>query len=146
MKEDSFHLGVKAIIRNSKGEVLLLKTNPQTLKGYSGEPYWDIPGGRIHKGSSVEETLKRELQEETGITSLNSMKPFAMVLSKVRIPVEGGDVGLILSSYICDVGAVQNIEISNEHTEAQWFTPQEASSLLSIKYPVEFVEKLKELK
>lgn len=64
--EDSFHLGIKALIRNSDGKALLLKVNKEQLKGYSGEAYWDIAGGRIHKNSTVEETLRREVEEETG--------------------------------------------------------------------------------
>ncbi len=144
--EDNFHLGIKAIIRNDEGKILLLKTNPQTLKGFSGEPYWDIPGGRIHKNSSIEETLKREVEEETGITSIQSFKPFSMVLSNnVRIPVDNGTVGLILSSYLCDVGNVTNIKISEEHTEFGWFSLLEAEKLLTVKYPKEFVDKLSEL-
>ncbi len=103
--EDEFHLGIKAIIRNEEGKILLLKVNLKTLKGYQGEPYWDIPGGRIHKDSTIEETLRREVQEETGITTIESFTPFTMVLSKnIRIPVGDKTVGLILSSYICNVG------------------------------------------
>lgn len=145
MREDSFHLGIKAIIRNSEGEVLLLKTNPAKLRGYSGEPYWDIPGGRIHKDSSVEETLKRELEEETGITVVKSMEPFTMVLSTMRIPTDDGSVGLILASYLCEIEDNPEIKISDEHIEAKWFSPKEAAKLLEFKYPKEFVKKLSEI-
>ncbi|SRR5258708_22192388 len=145
IKEDSFHLGIKAIIRNSKGQILLLKTNIAKLKGYNGEAYWDIPGGRIHKGSTVEETLKREVQEETEISSIKSFKPFSMILSNMRIPLESGDVGLILSSYLCEVEDIENIKLSDEHIEYNWFTPSEAAKLLEFKYPKEFVEKLANL-
>lgn len=144
--EDKFHLGIKAIIRNSEGKILLLKTNLKKLKGYTGEPYWDIPGGRIHKNSSVKETLKREVEEETGITSIKDFSPFTMVLSNnVRIPVGDDTVGLILSSYVCDVGDVSQVKLSDEHTEFGWFTPQEAEKLLAVKYPQEFVDKISEL-
>jgi len=144
--EDKFHLGIKAIIRNSEGKILLLKTNLKKLKGYAGEPYWDIPGGRIHKSSSVKETLRREVEEETGITSIQDFSPFTMVLSNnIRIPVGDKTVGLILSSYVCNVGNVSQIKLSDEHTEFGWFTPQEAEKLLAVKYPQEFVDKISEL-
>jgi len=144
--EDKFHLGIKAIIRNSRGQLLLLKVKPEQLKGARGESYWDIPGGRIHKGSTVEETLRREVEEETGVTTIKSFIPFTMVLSnKVRIPVGKETVGLILSSYLCNVGDASQIKISNEHIEYGWFTPKEAEKLLAFKYPKEFIDKLSEL-
>lgn len=145
MKEDAFHLGIKAIIRNPEGKILLLKTNPVKLRGYSGEPYWDIPGGRVHKNENVTETLHREVKEETGIKSIKKSSPFSMVLSNLRIPINNGSIGLILASYICEVGDFENIKLSNEHLEYQWFSPREAARLLEFKYPKEFVEKLKEL-
>lgn len=145
MNEDIFHLGVKAIIRNTAGDILLLKVNVEELKNYSGEPYWDIPGGRIHKGGSIEETLKREVEEETGIKKIKRIIPLYMTLSKIRIPVENGDVGLILSVHTCEVGENNNIFISKEHTEYGWFSPQETANLLKFKYPPEFTNVLEKL-
>lgn len=142
MNEDLFQLGVKALIRNSKGEVLLLKVNKEMLKNYSGEAYWDIPGGRIHRGSPVDETLKREVEEETGITNITSVTPLTMVLSNIRIPWNDSDTGLILSVYMCEVNEPAKIILSKEHVEYHWFRPQEANVLLQVKYPKEFTEKI----
>jgi 8-oxo-dGTP diphosphatase len=143
MNEDSFHLGVKALIRNQEGKILLLKVNKEILKNYSGETYWDIPGGRIHKGANVEDTLKREVEEETGITSIKSVTPFTMVLSNnIRIPTSSGDVGLILAIYICNIETIHTISLSEEHTEYGWFDLKNAAELLQVKYPKEFTNKL----
>lgn len=43
----------------------LLTSRPQG-KVYAG--YWEFPGGKLEAGESVEQALRRELQEELGIT------------------------------------------------------------------------------
>lgn len=141
MTEDSFHLGVKALIRNKAGEVLLLKVNPAMLTGNKHGIYWDLPGGRVQKGQTVEDTLKREVAEETGITEVQNVKPVSMVLSNIRIPLDddGNDsVGLILSIYECVVPNGAQIAISEENLAAEWFAPAKAAELLAVKYPPEF--------
>lgn len=143
--EDKFHLGIKALIRNSDGQILLLKVNKEKLKGFQDEAYWDIPGGRIQIDQAVEETLKREVEEEIGVKEITNIKPFSMVLSKIRIPQGDDSVGLILGAYICEIPENSEIKLSEEHVEAKWFTSEETAKLLEVKYPVEFTEKIKEL-
>jgi len=47
------------------GGQFLLTSRPSG-KVYEG--YWEFPGGKLEPGESVEEALRRELQEELGIT------------------------------------------------------------------------------
>ena len=154
-EEVKFHLGVKAIIRNEHGKILLLKIRPDTLLGYSGSAYWDVPGGRIQwdsvirdesRGqveweSSILATLAREIEEETGLIMSGSVTPFSFVISNVSYPVRGGEiVGLILRSYLFPISDVKEIILSGEHSEYGWFAPLEASNLLEVKFPREFCD------
>jgi 8-oxo-dGTP diphosphatase len=51
------------ILLDKQGRYLLGQR--PTGKPYAG--YWEVPGGKIEKGESVFQALKRELQEELGI-------------------------------------------------------------------------------
>lgn len=142
MNEDLFQLGIKALIFNHEGKLLLLKVNEANLRNYGDkEAYWDIPGGRVHRGSSIDVTLRREIKEETGITDISDIMPFTMVLSNIRIPSDSADTGLILSIYTRRA-RVDSVVLSDEHTEYDWFYPAEASALLRVKYPPEFTDKI----
>lgn len=52
--------GVKALVFNSKGEILLVRV------GYMHKK-WVIPGGGINRTESPKDAAVRELQEETGV-------------------------------------------------------------------------------
>ena len=158
--EIKFHLGIKAIVRNEAGKVLLLQVRPEELAGYSGPAYWDIPGGRIQWDSVVRDegtdqinwpdtvlkTLEREVKEETGLTGIVAVRPFSFVISNVSYPVESGEiVGLLLRSYICNIQEIGEITLSQEHIDYKWFEPSEASELLKKKFPNEFCEAIADL-
>lgn len=48
-----------------QGDLFLLTSRPEG-KVYAG--YWEFPGGKLEAGESFEQALRRELQEELGIT------------------------------------------------------------------------------
>ena len=52
------------ILIRTDGDFLLTSRPPG--KAYEG--YWEFPGGKIEQGETVEQALRRELQEEIGIT------------------------------------------------------------------------------
>ena len=47
------------------GDGCFLLTSRPAGKAYAG--YWEFPGGKLEKGESVEQALRRELREEIGI-------------------------------------------------------------------------------
>lgn len=142
--EDNFHLGLKGLIRNGDGKILLLRVNTAQLSG-AKRSYWDIPGGRINRGEIAEDALRREIQEETGISEVANLQPFSMTLSNIRIPQKDGkDVGLILWVFTCDAVSHQ-VVLSDEHTEMGWFNLPQVVENLQFKYSPLFLEKLKNI-
>jgi 8-oxo-dGTP diphosphatase len=63
-------VAVGVLIRPN-GEFLMTSRPPG--KVYEG--YWEFPGGKLEAGESVEQALRRELQEEIGIT-IGSAQPW----------------------------------------------------------------------
>jgi len=57
------HVAVGVLIRSD--DSFLLTSRPEG-KAYAG--YWEFPGGKLEVGETVAQALKRELQEEIGIT------------------------------------------------------------------------------
>ncbi|MES2345701.1 MAG: NUDIX domain-containing protein [Chlamydiota bacterium] len=137
-KEDCFHLGVKALIHNEEGKILLLEKHPKNKAGRC----WDIPGGRIGKSEPLEAALRREVYEETGLQHLTEVQFFTMVLTDMRIVVPHGDVGLVLAVYLCRVTEDINIILSDEHIHFDWFDPKSVCNLVSPYFPQALIEKI----
>jgi 8-oxo-dGTP diphosphatase len=135
--EDCFHLGIKVLLYSEEGKILLLE-RVHPVKG----AYWDLPGGRLQKGETVMETLRREVEEETGLQCLDGASPFDMILTNIRISTSSGDVGLILSIYQCNISSSFIPQLSSEHTSFGWFSYSETAQLLATQYPLAFIEKL----
>lgn len=62
-----------------RARALMINSNDEVLMGYCKKTY-QLPGGHLEGNESIEEGLKREILEETGI-SLNNLKttPFYVV-------------------------------------------------------------------
>lgn len=54
-----YRVAVKAQIKNSDGQLLLVKENSDK---------WDLPGGGVDHGETPEDAMRREIQEEIGIS------------------------------------------------------------------------------
>ncbi|MEA3295571.1 MAG: isoleucine--tRNA ligase [Patescibacteria group bacterium] len=62
--------GVGALVYNDKNEVLLLRRNENGRR-----KTWAMPGGKVDKGETFKEALKREVMEELGV-EIVSAEPF----------------------------------------------------------------------
>lgn len=141
--EDIFHLGVKALIQNEKGQILLLEKNPKKRSGLN-PPHWDLPGGRLRKGDELEQTLSREVEEEVGIKDLKVIKLLDASISKFRVHLKTADVGLILFTYLCRTNSPAQL-LDDEHQAMKWCSRNEATKLLNLKFADSLIEQIKKL-
>lgn len=55
-------VGIGVMIKNKEGKLLL-----GLRQGSHGEGEWSFPGGHLDFGETIEETVRREVKEETGL-------------------------------------------------------------------------------
>lgn len=115
----NFHIGIKAVIVNM-GRVLVLK-DPKRYQGY------DLPGGKIDQGETIEEALKRELEEELG---LKKFKLGDLLHAFERTDYEKGDIRLMLIFYKVEA-KISNIRLSNEHTSFAWISKKDLNEVIA---------------
>jgi 8-oxo-dGTP pyrophosphatase MutT (NUDIX family) len=138
MAEQLFQIGIKGLIRNGEGKILLLK-----IPAWGGSPsYWDMPGGRMEPGESFIQTLQRELREEIGIDYSGEPKQLMTVLSHLTIPVGDARIPLILMAYQVTLPADAVIVLGEDQPEEafDWFAPKEAAVEIAPKYPQAFCD------
>ena len=78
---------VDCVVRNEKGEFLLIKRDNEPLKG----EYW-VPGGRLHRNERLEEAVHRKMREELGIRVeiVENLGFFEEFFDKTAQDAEGG--------------------------------------------------------
>lgn len=140
MCEKLYYLGVKALLHNHKNQYLLLEVNQKDFTGPKVTSYWDLPGGRVQRNESTEETLKREVHEETGLQLSSPVTCLGTYLSPLEIPTKDDlPRGLILSVFLCST-TNESVRLSKEHLNYQWMDVDAAVTVLQHKYPPQFLK------
>jgi 8-oxo-dGTP pyrophosphatase MutT (NUDIX family) len=143
MSEQLFQIGVKGLIRNKDGNILMLH-----IPEWGHNPaHWDLPGGRMDPDETFLETLKRELEEEIGVTYSGTPKQLIGMLTKITIPVDEVLIPLVFMIYEVKLPNNSKIKLSPDirEEEYKWFTPIEASEVMTIKFSTEFCELVRNL-
>ncbi len=142
LEEKKFHIGVKAIIKNNHQQILLMKEDVSS-HSIPTTAYWDFPGGRMQGDEKPLDTLKREIEEETGITEFSDAEFITAALSNHEIKVKDGDiVGLLLMLYSVTIKPDAVIRLSHEHLDYEWVDLAVAKHRLLHKYPEDFTNSL----
>lgn len=105
-KGKSIEFAVKAIILKD-GRFLALHRSD--AKG----SWFDLPGGRMEFGESAEETVIREVREETGLT----IEPIRILDTWNNVREDYQVTGIF---YLCIVSSDNTVCLSDEHDEYIW--------------------------
>lgn len=114
---DTYSFGAHAIIFNSVGHVLLLKLT-------YGNKGWSTPGGSIEPGETIHEALLRECREELGVEVQNVVLTGFYYHSIVNSQV---------AMFRCSLPENEEIKLSVEHSEYQWFPLEELAEVQRIR-------------
>lgn len=108
MAMKKFYVGVKAVIQDERG-VLLIK---------HAEGHWDEPGGRMDYHEDFADTLAREISEELPGATLKSV---GKLQGAFRLQKDiDGDISLVLVYFLVSVALPEKIRLSSEHEEYLW--------------------------
>lgn len=126
-KNKTFLISPKALIlENSK--LLILKN---TLDKYGGISQWELPGGFVEMQEGLEEGLKRETKEETGLDVEIGDLIAAYDRWYSNFKFKDGralDVRIINLAYICKKISGE-IKLSWEHSEFLWVLKEDVAKL-----------------
>ena len=113
-------VGVSAIIV-SKGRILLLRRSVRAPE-YAGR--WDLPGGMVERGETLETALRREVRAETGLAVRIHWTVDARIV--YASPSRGG----IAVTFQCSLKGRRTPRVAPiEHDAFQWIAPRLALRL-----------------
>lgn len=104
--------GVKALIFRDNKFLVMHKSGVK-------EDLWELPGGRMEFGETAEQTIYREIIEETGLKAI----PIKLLDTWDLIRGDHHITGII---YLCTIEEGQII-LSDEHDAYKWIRPDEKS-------------------
>lgn len=121
-----FEIGLKALIKDKFGKVLLLqRSNPyvsDVKNGHTDKLRWDLPGGRVEPSESIVEALRREIKEETNLDFVDFTKI-------IDVHETFYHEGFHTVRIYFQVSAIGNLKLSQEHIEAKYFEKKELAQL-----------------
>ena len=117
----TFPVSVKAVVEVD-GRVPLLRNE---------RAEWELPGGRLEPGETLEATAEREVREELGL----AVECRALVDAGTYVPA-GSAAAVAIVVYACalrdEAAAARPLTWSAEHSDARWF---EVDALADVEMP-----------
>lgn len=107
----------------------VVRAGDQVLLAYNDRDEWELLGGRLELDETPEETVAREVFEESGITAT----PGRLLTSWVQ-PVDPlGSKRVLIVCFDCPVASAEPPVTSDEHRSVRWWP---RSELPGITLPV----------
>lgn len=110
---------VGALIHDGNGKVLMIRTHKWGNR-------WGIPGGKIERGESTEDALRREIHEETGL-GIGDIR-FALVQDSINSPEFIRPEHFLLLNYVAGATG-KDVILNDEAEEFRWLSPADALEL-----------------
>jgi len=105
-------VAVKAVIQNKAGKFLIVREGKR----------WQAVGGRLDKGEKLEDGLRREVKEETGITDLEIGT--VIHVDEWFAKPEGELKHIVALFFVCKTKA-EVVVLSHEHEAYAWISSSE---------------------
>lgn len=131
-------------IEKSAGAVIFRRESNKTyyLIIQYGLGHWDFPRGLIEKGEAIEETARREIEEETGIKELQFLEGFKETI-RYFYKFKGENILKFVTYFLAETRE-EEVELSFEHKDFKWLIFEEAQSQLTFKSSKGILEKAHE--
>jgi len=127
----------------SCGAVVYKKnTQAKYLLLYYGGGHWDFVKGEVEEGESEEDTARRELEEETGITNARFIDDFREEISYFFTSA-GQTIYKQVVYFLVQVTS-STVKLSYEHAEYTWLDYDEALEKLTFKNARDVLRKAQE--
>jgi bis(5'-nucleosidyl)-tetraphosphatase len=95
--------------------------------------HWDFPKGHMEEGESEEQTTRREVQEETGITDLVFIPGFRRTIRYSYSHRRGRVRKMVVYALAKTQAPRDAVVLSHEHIGFGWYTYQDAMRQLTYK-------------
>ena len=108
-------VSVRGVVHNGDDHILVVQR--------STDQHWELPGGRLSRGESPRQGLRREVHEETGL----DIKIAEIV--RANSWVNAADEGRFAVHYRCEQ-TDGSVALSDEHIDSEWLRPANAKQRL----------------
>jgi len=126
------------LVRDADGRLLLARAAPSlTLRGR-----WFLPGGGVQHGENPSDSLRREIEEESGLKV--TVGPLLDVLSDVRTIPDGTSLHTVRLVYqVVSWEGTLRPEADGTTDAVEWFTLDEVRTLPLARYVQHVVDRLR---